>query len=168
MNKIIHLVYKLNNFISTGLPGKRIMRLKDIINFQKGGTLFYVLFLMFYYNNFNKTAYSYLSLHGTYGMIWLIKDRIFPDKSWERRISVLSAIMCFALVLGPYWVSPYLIIKNKVDVSNLNIFLCTMLHTLGCVVMMCSDTQKYFELKYTSGFNLSLDCNFNILHINIM
>jgi len=142
------MIKLLTNFISTDIPpGPKLLKLKHIINFQKGGTLFYVASLMLYYKNFNKTAFTYLALHGTYGLIWLLKDRIFPDAGWERRSTILSSIASFLTVLGPYWVSPYLIIKNRVDISNWRIALCISLHTMGCVTMMASDTQKYFQLK---------------------
>ena len=138
----------LTNYLSTDIPpGPKILKLKHVINLQKGGTFFYVLSLMNYFKNYNKTAYLYLSLHGTYGLIWLIKDAVIPDKGWERKSTILSSIATFLLVLGPYWVSPYLIIKNKVNISNVRSALCIFTHTLGCVIMMASDTQKYFQLE---------------------
>jgi len=106
---------------------------------------------MKYFNNYSTLAYLYLALHGTYGFLWLLKDRIFPDKNWERKTTILSAIVCFLMVLGPYWVSPYLIIKNGVTISNSKMALAIALHTIGCVTMMASDTQKYFVLKERKG-----------------
>ena len=141
------MIRRLTKFISTDIPpGPKFLKLKHIINFQKGGTSLYVLALMLYYKNFNKTAWTYLALHGTYGLIWLLKDKIFPDRSWERKSTILSSIASFLTVLGPYWVSPYLIIKNGINISNWRIAICISLHTLGCVTMMASDTQKHFEL----------------------
>jgi len=139
---------KLTNYLSTEIPpGPKILKLKHVINFQKGGTFFYVLSLMYHFKNFNKTAYLYLSLHGTYGLIWLLKDLVIPDKGWERKSTILSSIASFLLVLGPYWVSPYLIIKNKINISNFRTAICIFIHTLGCVIMMSSDTQKYYQLE---------------------
>lgn len=141
-------IKKFTNYISTNIPpGPKLLKLKHIINFQKGGTALYVFSLMYAFNNFNKTAYTYLALHGTYGLIWLLKDKIFPDYGWERKVTLLSGLASFLIVLGPYWVSPYLIIKNKVNISNIRLALCIAIHTVGCVIMMASDTQKYFELK---------------------
>ena len=141
-------IKKLTNYLSTDIPpGPKFLKLKHVINLQKGGTFLYVLALMNYFKNYNKTAYLYLSLHGTYGLIWLLKDRVIPDIGWERKTTILSSIVSFLLVLGPYWVSPYLIIKNKINASNLRSSLCIFIHTLGCVIMMSSDTQKYFQLE---------------------
>ena len=136
------------NYISTSIPpGPQYIKMKQIINFQKGSTFFYVLFLMMYYDNFTMTSYLYLALHGTYGFLWLLKDKIFPDGSWERKSTILSSLACFGLVLGPYWVAPYLLIRDGVEISLIKMYLCIVMHTFGCVIMMSSDTQKYFVLK---------------------
>lgn len=122
-------------------------KVKHFINVQKGCTFFYVLFLMIFYQNFNTTACTYLSLHGTYGFLWLIKDHIFPDKNWEQDVELHQACITIVPFLLGYWVSPYLIIKNYVEAGNFRIFLSITSHTIGCVVMMASDTQKYFQLQ---------------------
>ena len=146
--KIIHL----NNYLSTSIPpGPKIIKLKYVINFQKGGTLLFVGLLMNYLQNFSICAYTYLSLHGTYGLIWILKDQIIPDKNWESKATILSAIISFSTVLLPYWVIAYLTIKNKYFLSNSRLLVCVSIHTLGCVLMMSSDSQKYFTLKYQPG-----------------
>ena len=122
-------------------------KVKDFINIQKGGTFFYVFLLMVLFQNFNITACVYLSLHGTYGGLWLLKDKIFPDKQWEVPIEIHQACISAVPVLLSFWVSPLLIIKNHVQVNNFRIMLAINSHTIGCVLMMASDTQKYFQLK---------------------
>ena len=49
------------------------------------------------------TAWTYLALHGSYGLIWLLKDVVMPDARWQTRITFGGAFMTFALVLGLYW-----------------------------------------------------------------
>ena len=39
----------------------------------------------------------------------------------------------------------------NLKISNLRVFFCVFFHTLGCVLMMASDSQKYFTLKYKKG-----------------
>lgn len=135
---------KLKEFMASMEPQWKV---KDFINIQKGGTFFYVFLLMVLFQNFNITACVYLSLHGTYGALWLLKDRIFPDKQWEVRIELHQACITVVPFLLSYWVSPLLIIKNHVQVDNFRIMLAINSHTIGCVMMMASDTQKYFQLK---------------------
>ncbi len=145
---VIALFHRFTDYVmSTMPPGPKYIPLNYVINTTKGGTIIYISMLMYVYNCYNKTAYTYLALHGTYGLLWLLKEQIFPDKSWQRHITFMSALMCFINVLGPYWISPYLIISGNIDANNLRIFFCIMMHTFGCVLMMASDTQKYFELK---------------------
>lgn len=145
---MLKTISSIINYISTSIPpGPKILKLKDVINFQKGFTFFYVLYLMKYYKNYNITSYTYLALHGTYGLIWLLKDKIMPDQSWERKITIPSAIMVFLTVLGPYWLFPYFTIKNKIDAKNMLLAISISLHSLGLVLMMASDSQKYFTLQ---------------------
>ncbi|MEM8778910.1 MAG: steroid 5-alpha reductase, partial [Cyanobacteria bacterium P01_G01_bin.49] len=58
------------------------MKTKHPINLHKGLTLFVVLGLMIAYDNFSLAAWVYLALHGSYGIMWLLKDQLYPDKSW--------------------------------------------------------------------------------------
>ena len=41
--------------------------------------MFYLFGLMCYFDNFSLGAWVYLSLHGSYGLLWLAKDFVFPD-----------------------------------------------------------------------------------------
>ena len=147
----LNYIDKIVDYLTYQLPGKKVIPIRYIINIQKGSTCLYVLFLMYYYNNWSASATIYLSLHGTYGFIWLLKDRIIPDSAWEHKTSILSILFIFVLVLGPYWVAPYLLISSHITLSNWIILLAISIHTLGCVLMMSSDTQKYWILKYRKG-----------------
>ena len=139
---------KYNDYLSSSIPPSSItVPFNIVINCQKGLTGIYVIFLMYYFNNFSLTPYIYLSLHGTYGILWIIKDNIFPDLNYNKNITISSALLSIITVLGPYWVSPYLIIKNFNIASPYKICSCISLHTLGCVTMMASDTQKFFVIK---------------------
>ena len=55
------------------------MKLNQIINLHKGLTAFVVIGLMIFFDNFTIASYVYLALHGTYGLLWLLKEKIFPD-----------------------------------------------------------------------------------------
>tara|TARA_X000001036_G_C20559902_1_gene757980 strand:+ start:408 stop:1085 length:678 start_codon:yes stop_codon:yes gene_type:complete len=139
-----------NDYLSTRVPPLYPnIPFNWVINFQKGFTSIYVITLMYYFQNFTLTPYIYLSLHGVYGILWLIKDHTFPDINYRKNITLPSAGLTILTVLGPYWISPYLIIKNFIQASPLKICFCISLHTFGCVTMMAADTQKYFVLKET-------------------
>lgn len=57
-----------------------------VINLHKIVTLFIVLGMIFYFDNFSTAACVYLGLHGIYGYCWLIKDFGFRDGSFETRV----------------------------------------------------------------------------------
>ena len=143
---------QLNSYLSTSIPpGPQFIKLKYVINFQKGGTLLFVWILMNYFQNYSTCGYIYLGLHGTYGLVWLLKDQIMPDKNWESKATLPSATLSFSSVLLPYWIIAYMTIKNKHFISNPRLCWCVSIHTMGCVLMMSSDSQKYFTLLYQPG-----------------
>ena len=64
--------------------------------------------------------------------------------------------MAFVLVLGLYWVFPYLLISGILGpdqkMASLTVLTAAIsVHTLGVVIMMTADCQKYFTLKYQKG-----------------
>ena len=79
------------------LGGPKILKLAWVINFQKTGTFFYVLFLMNYYENFSIAANVYLALHGMYGFCWILKHIAFPDRAWEKKVTIGGGMMAFLL-----------------------------------------------------------------------
>jgi len=61
------------------------------IDSNKAATAFVIITLMAIYDQWsNTTAWVYLAMHGTYGILWLIKSRVFPDKKWERTTSLVT------------------------------------------------------------------------------
>ena len=85
------------------------MKLNQIINLHKGLTPFVVAGLMFFYGNFTTAPYVYLALHGTYGILWLLKEKIFPDPYFKEKINFITSISGF-IFLGSYWVAPFILI----------------------------------------------------------
>ena len=134
------------------LGGPKPIKLAWVINLQKVSTLFFIALLMVWYKNYTIAAWVYLSLHGTYGLCWLLKHAIFPDRQWEQRATLGGACMV-ALVLGLYWVFPYLLISDSPGPAPSNALLaaCIGIHTFGIVLMMSADAQKYFTLKLRPG-----------------
>jgi len=126
------------------------MKLKYPINLHKGSTAIFVVGLMFYYQNFSIGPWVYLALHGSYGFLWLLKDRMFPDKQWEQLVSVPYGIFVF-LVLGLYWIAPWLLISQLIEPSAAIIAAAVVLNMFGVMLHYGSDAQKYFTLKYKPG-----------------
>ncbi|MFW6066852.1 MAG: methyltransferase family protein [Myxococcota bacterium] len=133
------------------LGGPRVLKAAWVINLQKGGTLPFVLALMWAYDNWSTAAWTYAALHGTYGLCWLLKDAVFPDPNWEKRVTFGGAVNMWLLVLGLYWVAPWILVSQRVAASHGLLFAAVVVHTLGVVIMMASDAQKFFVLKERKG-----------------
>ncbi|WP_233258425.1 isoprenylcysteine carboxylmethyltransferase family protein [[Phormidium] sp. ETS-05] len=125
------------------------MKIKHPINLHKALTFPFVFSLMLIYDNFTVGPWVYLSLHGTYGILWLLKDRIYPDKGWEE-IPLGAGLFTFAF-LGLYWVAPWLLVSSG-NVPPLPLIAAAIcINILGVFLTYTSDAQKYYTLKYQSG-----------------
>lgn len=126
------------------------MKLKHPINLHKGLTFFVVFALMFFYNNFSLPALLYLALHGTYGFLWLLKDRWYPDRQWDQPISIPYALVVF-FSLCLYWAAPVILVSQRVMPSDTVLFTAVLLNVWGVFLHFGSDAQKHFTLKAAPG-----------------
>ncbi len=127
-----------------------MIKVKYPINLSKALTGLVILGMMFFFDNFTLGAWVYLALHGTYGFLWLLKDRIYPDKQWEQEVSLIQAILAFVVVCL-YWVAPYILISRG-SVPPLPLVAAAIsLNIIGVFLHFTSDAQKYYTLKYRPG-----------------
>lgn len=126
------------------------MKLKYSVNLHKGLTAPVVLGMMWWYDNFTMGSWLYLALHGTYGLMWLMKDRLFPDRQWEKEVSIGYGIFAWCALLL-YWIAPWLLISSGKQPSPIVVAGSVFLVVLGTMVHFASDAQKYFTLKYRPG-----------------
>ncbi|MDX2253886.1 MAG: DUF1295 domain-containing protein [Pseudanabaenaceae cyanobacterium bins.39] len=126
------------------------MKIKHAINLHKGLTPIVILALMAAYNNFTLAAFIYLALHGGYGILWLLKDRYYPDKQWEQDIPLPTGIFTFTAI-GLYWIAPFILIHSGLQPSSTLIFSAVLVNLLGIFLHYGSDAQKYYTLKYRTG-----------------
>ena len=148
--------------------GPKVFPVHIIVNIQKGSTLIIMYLLMLYFKNFSKGSYVYLSLHGSYGIFWIIKDIIFPDKSMHVKTCFLPAFALIGL-LFLYWCIGFEMIFGLgiQEPSNTRIFICYFLYSLGLIFMLCTDLQKYLILKHekilVNNYFLAWNRNTNFL-----
>ena len=148
--------------------GPKIFPVHIIVNIQKGGTILLMHLLMIYSQNFSTGAYVYLSLHGSYGIIWLIKDMIFPDKSMHVKTCLIPAGALIGLLLL-YWGMGFEMMYGLgiQEPNNIRIFLSFFIYSFGLIFMVCSDLQKYIILKYekklVNNYFLAWNRNTNFL-----
>lgn len=126
------------------------MKVKHAINLHKALTSAVILGLMILYRNFTLGPWVMLALHGTYGYLWLLKDRLYPDKQWEQEVSISHGIFIFGLV-SLYWIAPFILISSGSVPSLPLVAIAISLNILGIFLHFVSDAQKYYTLKYRSG-----------------
>ncbi len=127
------------------------MREKHFIDSHKAVTGLFVLLMMALYHQWdNPTAWRYLALHGTYGILWVLKSHFFPDKGWERRTTWWYALVLWG-GLSVYWVAPWLLNWRGVHAPPWYMGLCTSLYAFGVFLHFASDMQKYMWLKLRPG-----------------
>lgn len=126
------------------------MKIKHAINWHKGLTAPFIFGLMLFYQNFTLGAWVYLALHGSYGWLWLMKDRLYPDKQWEQEAPLGMGVVTFGL-LGFYWVAPWLLISSGVVPPLPLVAAAITLNVWGIFLHYSSDAQKYYTLKYQPG-----------------
>eukprot|EP00927_Polykrikos_kofoidii_P056199 TRINITY_DN50364_c0_g1_i1.p1 TRINITY_DN50364_c0_g1~~TRINITY_DN50364_c0_g1_i1.p1 ORF type:complete len:250 (-),score=30.77 TRINITY_DN50364_c0_g1_i1:8-757(-) len=137
-------------------PGPKLFPWYYIINFQKGGSLPFMLALMWYYDVWGTAlevpCLFYAAAHGSYGLAWLTKHRLFPDPQWDRKVTVMGLVNSFLLVLGPYKLAPWLLASGRTPVpSNLRCAVAMIVYVLGLILMIAADCHKSATLKVKKG-----------------
>ncbi len=123
------------------------MKQKHFIDANKAITCVVVLVMMAYFQQWdNVTAWVYLALHGTYGLLWVTKSQVFPDKQWEQTTPLWYGVVIY-LGLCTYWVAPYLLMANNVHAPAWFMGLCVAMFAAGVFLHYSADMQKYTSLQ---------------------
>jgi len=93
----------------------------------------------------------YLGLHGTYTLCWLMKSRLFPDRTWEQYVSAQRGLYTFFGV-SLYLVVPWLIVSgNSGTPEPWFVGLCVALTVFGVFWHFAADMQKTTSLQLRPG-----------------
>ena len=146
---------RLADFVPVCPPGRPFLPARILVNLQKGGTVFFCLFLVKFFNREKSpTLCVYSALHGGYGLLWLLKDSCFRDKNTEQRLSVVGVVALTVLLLV-YWAAPIFIAvtddPSLREASGARLFIATLSVVLGAGLMLAADCQKFYELKGRKG-----------------
>lgn len=140
-----------------------LLRERHIIDIFKGSSLVYILFLIYSYHQMeNLTLWIYAALHGSYGLLWVMKSQIFPDKNWERPLTLIRFILLISGLLA-YWIAPLIITLHSAlpshelpaifspppstSPSPFYLFICLFLYIFGIFFHFTADMQKYLQLS---------------------
>ncbi|MFY0536214.1 hypothetical protein [Nannocystis pusilla] len=124
---------------------------KFYIDTHKGANALAVLALIAGYDAWhNETAWLYLALHGTYGLLWIWKSLRFPDKQWEQEVTRGYGLLTwFTLTL--YWVGPWIIVRDDLHAAPWLLALCVSMWGVGVFLHFGADMQKHMHLKLAPG-----------------
>jgi steroid 5-alpha reductase family enzyme len=121
------------------------------INLHKVLVFPIVLGLMWWYGNYSIEMCLYLALHGTYSLLWLMKQRMYPDRRFKVKRPVWIGIFFIFLPLAAYYIAPYLIASRHVSLPAPAIAAIVSLYTFGIFFHYVGDAQKYFALRAAPG-----------------
>jgi protein-S-isoprenylcysteine O-methyltransferase Ste14 len=110
-----------------------------------------VLGLMRLFHNWSTGAFTYLSLHGTYSPLWLVKERTYPDRRFDERQPLPVGILFIFLPLAGYYAAPYLLISRHVSLPPGLTAMVLVLFTMGIFLHFVGDAQKHYTLKFQKG-----------------
>jgi protein-S-isoprenylcysteine O-methyltransferase Ste14 len=127
------------------------MKTITYINAHKVLVIPVVLGLMWVYNNWSIEAFIYLSLHGTYSLLWLLKEANYPDRRFDEKQPLWIGVLFIFLPLAGYYVAPYLLISRHIALPPYLIAIVLFLYSIGIFLHYVSDAQKYYTLKLKKG-----------------
>lgn len=127
------------------------LQVRHSLNFHKGGTGLAVAAMMMWYRNNGPTAWAYLSMHGTYGLVWLFKDAFYRDKAWDAPATLGSFLFMACGLATFYWSTPFLVLRSKRELPTPVLGGCISLYTVGMILHHGSDLQKHFTLGIKRG-----------------
>lgn len=123
----------------------------QIINTHKILVSPLLLFMMWHYNNWSNEAFLYLGLHGTYTLLWIMKQALYPDKRFEQPVPLTIGIITPFLPLAAYYIAPYLLISRHTILPTWIFAAAPAIYTIGIFMHFVSDAQKHYTLRLQKG-----------------
>jgi steroid 5-alpha reductase family enzyme len=128
------------------------LKQKFFINSHKGVTFLAILVMIAYFGRWSsQTAWVYLAIHGTYGLLWVAKSRLYPDRAWEQPCSLAYGIFVIWGALTLYWLPPLFLTWQGVEVPAWYLALCVSIYSFGLFFHFVGDMQKYTAMKLSPG-----------------
>ena len=163
-SKWVLTLNKINDYLMTSVGcGPKILQTRHGINAHKVPISIAYLLIMFFYDldftsELGHRACLLLTVHGIYGILWLYKDRHFPDANWSKPATVGSVLLLFFGLF--FYYTPMLFLVSGY-VPQLRIFdhvafiyVGLVFYIFGIFFHYTSDCQKYFQLKYQNPRDL--------------
>ena len=127
------------------------MKQKYFIDSHKGVTPLAILAMMAVYGQWdNLTAWVYLGLHGSYGILWVLKSHLFGDRQWEQPTGWGYGLVIWG-GLTLYWVAPWLITSRDMHAPAWLLGLSVFVYAVGVFLHFAADMQKHTALALRPG-----------------
>jgi protein-S-isoprenylcysteine O-methyltransferase Ste14 len=110
-----------------------------------------VLGMMLYFHNWSAEAYVYLALHGTYSLLWLLKQTYYPDPRFSEKVPFWVGLLFIFLPLGGYYLAPYLLISRHVTWPPYLFAVVLVMYIVGIFFHYVGDAQKFYTLRERKG-----------------
>jgi hypothetical protein len=128
------------------------MKLKYYVDSHKGITGPVMLALLLIYGRTdNPAAWIYFAMHGGYGLFWVLKSSIFPDKRWDKDVSVWFGVFGTWGGLSLYWVGGWMLMYFDARPPAWYLGLSVFLYAAGLFFHFGADMQKHARLTSTPG-----------------
>ncbi len=92
-----------------------------------------------------------VALHGTYSILWLLKQSWYPDRRFDVRRPFWIGFAFVFLPLASYYVAPFLVASRHVTLDAPIIAAIVSLYTLGVFFHYVGDGQKFYTLRAAPG-----------------
>jgi len=143
-------------WVLTSLPPKGNLpwlQLRHSINLHKGLSGLVCIGLMMFFDRVTPATCLYTAMHGCYGLLWLAKEALYRDASWETPCTLGSAVLLFFGMQGAFWSSPYLLVTGGVEFEPLphHLGISLTCFIIGNWLHHSADVQKYFVLRARRG-----------------
>ena len=128
------------------------MKLKYYVDSHKGITGPVMLALLLIYGRTdNPAAWLYVAMHGGYGLFWVLKSAIFPDKRWDKEVPLWFGVFGAWGGLSLYWVGGWMLMYFDARPPAWYLGLSVFLYAVGLFFHFGADMQKHARLTSTPG-----------------
>lgn len=117
------------------------------INAHKALVIPVVVGLMVWSRTYSVEAWLYLAMHGSYSVLWLLKQAWYPDRRFNTPRPLWIGVLFVFLPLASYYVAPFLLVTRHVALPAWGLAASVCLFTFGIFFHYVSDAQKFYTLR---------------------
>lgn len=121
------------------------------INLHKALVIPVVVGLMVGFHAYTVEAWLYLAMHGTYSLLWLLKQSWYPDRRFAVSRPLWIGVLFVFLPLASYYVAPLLLVVHQVELAPWMLAISVTLYTFGIFFHYVADAQKFYTLRTGGG-----------------